>query len=864
MPLSRLVESNETLISQGRKDIQGTTFSLDGLSRLLCNTWEEIQAARGNRGFDIVIVGSGMYGAYTAATLYNSGRALGDAAPRIVLLEAGPFLISEHVQNLTMFGNLQELVDQPLVGPASQQQLIEAPDYVGAGGFSNHARCVGGKSLFWGGWSPRLKKDDLRRADSPWPKEVVDHLFGSDGYDVVEEETGTSEETDFIRGKLYELLRQRAEAVYGQVTLDNGTQLEKPTFPPIAVQGEPPLSGLFSFDKFSSLPLLADAIRQDANQSGGNDNRRRLFLMPNANALRLLNDKGLVYGVQFALIDRVATSAPENRGAPEVARSIETLELNAGGCVILAGNTINSTRLALNSFPRRLVFGEELMGRNLMYHVRSNHVWQVKQSALGLAGLAMKDRGNTALHIPGVSRLLDNQGRRGLFHFQFYASANVPEGAKMGPEDPEQYLYRLLPNFEHIQEILDAQATDTIAIGIRTCGETFGDRDTPIPPEPPDLKISWMDVSKQGTADEIFTTAAGQELARVPRAFVKLVETEDDKAVRHDETAAAFKFIASLAGADIKETGQRLSFDEFKNSPQTKVRYVTPSEREQDGIGTTYHECGTLWMGDDPLKSVTDVHGRFHHVSNAYCVDQSLFPTAGSANPVLTGLALARKVAKDLSDRFQPGTIPQVEPQFQLLYDGTNFERDWAMADARNFFEVKELNQLPLISAGLESDQVQLGVAWYTKKRFVNFDLRLQWRIFSPKANGGIFLRAPQPQGDLFGQDGFYARSLEVQIDERGFDPGKNVYGQPLHRTGALYNRLSSNRWAARAVSPRDGRPGYWNDYRIMVEGPRITIWLNGQEVCSGDHKAPLADGVIGLQCHTEVVQYRAIRIREL
>jgi choline dehydrogenase-like flavoprotein len=53
-------------------------------------------------------------------------------------------------------------------------------------------------------------------------------------------------------------------------------------------------------------------------------------------------------------------------------------------------------------------------------------------------------------------------------------------------------------------------------------------------------------------------------------------------------------------------------------------------------------------MGDDPATSVTDPVGRFHHMSNAYAADQSLFPTVGSANPVLTGLALATRVAQSL------------------------------------------------------------------------------------------------------------------------------------------------------------------------------------------------------------------------
>ena len=44
--------------------------------------------------------------------------------------------------------------------------------------------------------------------------------------------------------------------------------------------------------------------------------------------------------------------------------------------------------------------------------------------------------------------------------------------------------------------------------------------------------------------------------------------------------------------------------------------------------------ANVYWLGSS-IGAATDVHGRFHHVSNAYACDQSLFPTSGSANPVV-------------------------------------------------------------------------------------------------------------------------------------------------------------------------------------------------------------------------------------
>ena len=76
---------------------------------------------------------------------------------------------------------------------------------------------------------------------------------------------------------------------------------------------------------------------------------------------------------------------------------------------------------------------------------------------------------------------------------------------------------------------------------------------------------------------------------------------------------------------------------------------------------------GTLWMGTDVKTSVTNPEGRFHHVENAFCADQSLFVTVGSVNPTLTGLVLARKVAGAVMKR---ATGKDPIPKLQTGEDG--------------------------------------------------------------------------------------------------------------------------------------------------------------------------------------------------
>jgi choline dehydrogenase-like flavoprotein len=61
--------------------------------------------------------------------------------------------------------------------------------------------------------------------------------------------------------------------------------------------------------------------------------------------------------------------------------------------------------------------------------------------------------------------------------------------------------------------------------------------------------------------------------------------------------------------------------------------------------GNCSHQHGTLRMGDDPASSVLDRWCRAHEVDNLFAVDGSSFPTATGANPTLTIMANAWRVA---------------------------------------------------------------------------------------------------------------------------------------------------------------------------------------------------------------------------
>lgn len=65
------------------------------------------------------------------------------------------------------------------------------------------------------------------------------------------------------------------------------------------------------------------------------------------------------------------------------------------------------------------------------------------------------------------------------------------------------------------------------------------------------------------------------------------------------------------------------------------------------------HHIGTTRMGDDPRTSVVNADGRIHGVSNLFVAGSATFPTSSQANPTLTIVALAVRLADHLKRQAQ-------------------------------------------------------------------------------------------------------------------------------------------------------------------------------------------------------------------
>src|SRR5438067_1525578 len=197
-----------------RVDVQETAFSLDVLGRWVCGSWAEV-SGNGGDPFDAVVIGAGMFGGYIADKLYRRGEQIG---LRILIVDAGSFLVPTHVQNLPRLG-----INPPkaqIVASNSQdpgaQNLVWGHPWHSSQAFPGLAYCLGGRSLFWGGWSPRLTPADLGArpaAEAAWPTAAGAYL--TTHYRAVEVEMGVYPTTDYISGPLFKQLEARVGAVIG-------------------------------------------------------------------------------------------------------------------------------------------------------------------------------------------------------------------------------------------------------------------------------------------------------------------------------------------------------------------------------------------------------------------------------------------------------------------------------------------------------------------------------------------------------------------------------------------------------------------------------------------------------------------------
>ena len=150
----------------------------------------------------------------------------------------------------------------------------------------------------------------------------------------------------------------------------------------------------------------------------------------------------------------------------------------------------------------------------------------------------------------------------------------------------------------------------------------------------------------------------------------------------------------------------------------------------------------------------------------------------------------------------------------------------------------------------------------YTEKSYANFVLKLQWRTPPGKkpGSGGVLLRTT-------GEPKLWPKSLEAQLNagSEGDFWGLDGYGLsgPAERLQVVptspFGKLTNLKRTKDAVK----KPGEWNQYEIVAEGPVVTLKINGQ-IVNRATRCDTTAGVICLTAEGDEIQFRDVRLAPL
>ncbi len=193
-------------------------------------------------------------------------------------------------------------------------------------------------------------------------------------------------------------------------------------------------------------------------------------------------------------------------------------------------------------------------------------------------------------------------------------------------------------------------------------------------------------------------------------------------------------------------------------------------------------------------------------------------------------------------------TTKPVEEGFQALFDGKSFQEEWE--GNTEWFRVEE----GAIVAGSLEKPIPHNEFLCTKKRFENFELRLEVKLRGQGNNAGVQFRTERIPNN-------------TEVSGYQADVG-NAFKRSVW--GALYDE--SRRKKMLAEGPAESvakwtKEGDWNELFVIANDANIKIFLNGNQTIDYVEADPMIakTGIIGLQIHsgppTEAL-YRNIRIK--
>jgi hypothetical protein len=218
-----------------------------------------------------------------------------------------------------------------------------------------------------------------------------------------------------------------------------------------------------------------------------------------------------------------------------------------------------------------------------------------------------------------------------------------------------------------------------------------------------------------------------------------------------------------------------------------------------------------------------------------------------------------------------PNTLSAAESKagWKLLFDGKT-TKGWRGFKAESFpaagWSVKD----GVLHLDKHGSEVAVGDI-VTSEEFDNYELRLEFRL-AEGANSGIKYLVDES----LVKKGRAGLGFEYQLIDDDRHPDAKAGKEGNHRCGGLFDLYAPKVKATRPI-------GQWNEVRLLVEGPRVEHWLNGQKVVefqrgseelktlvsASKYKSiagfgQASKGRILLQDHGDEIAFRNIKLRKL
>jgi choline dehydrogenase-like flavoprotein len=333
--------------------------------------------------------------------------------------------------------------------------------------------------------------------------------------------------------------------------------------------------------------------------------------------------------VQVLLHAHVAEVSPGGDGRVAGVRVVtgsgRAMRVRAG-TVVLAGGGIGNARLLLlgnGDHPQGIGNEHDLVGRFFMEH------------------LAVR----TGIVVPEDGALLESD----------LLSVNEADGERFRPVlVPADDVLRseAIPNtYFH----LEARPWAFAAGGVRAAADLArGVRCRPLLPAVPgrvarvaaDLRSVARSAlaSRLGSENEVVVVRVQSE--QVPNADSRVTLSRSRNAYGIPRARLDWRVTDADLGA--VRRAQELLGEELRAAGAGRLEDLLGDERPPALISGHHHHLGTTRMHDDPAHGVVDRTGRVHGLANLFVTGGSVFPTGGAANPTLTIVALAMRLADHL------------------------------------------------------------------------------------------------------------------------------------------------------------------------------------------------------------------------